>query len=162
MYQAVVTVELKLKRRRIFKQALSRSNETGKKLVVIGDPYNGIASMYTGADYTCGDICVDITGCPKCPNGVKNDLESYLKTVDLNEYVVFISCVLEEILDISNILQLLKKVPKDNLYIVNVQWYNLVSYYYPNFITGEPTGILNVMGPNGKYFKNPFYKYFYT
>lgn len=156
IYEAIVTIELKLKRRAEFKKASIRSKEIGKKLIVVGDPYNGIASKYTGVDYTCGDICVDITGCPGCSNGVKSDLESYLKSIDLNEYIIFISCTIEYIPDISVILEYLNKVPKDNLFIVNVQWYNLVCYYYPNFISGELTGSINVMGPNGRYFKNPF------
>jgi len=157
IWQTIVTIELKLKRRRCFKQAQKRSKETGKKLIVVGDPYNGVGSIYTGIDYTCGDICVDITGCPKCSNGIKSDLESYLKSIDLNEYIIFISCTIEYIPNISVILEYLNKVPKDNLFIVNVQWYNLVCYYYPNFISGELNGSINIMGPNGKYFKNPLY-----
>jgi hypothetical protein len=156
IWQVIVTIQLKLKRRTEFKKAIERSKQTQKKLVVIGDPTNGVASIYTGSDYTCGDICVDITGCPSCSNGVKIDLESYLKSINLDEYIIYISCVLEYIPDILVILEYLNRVPKENLFIVNVQWYNLVCYYYPNFISGEPTGSINIMGPNGKYFKNLF------
>jgi len=157
VYQIIVNIKLKLKRRNLFKLAEARSKSTGKKLVVVGDPDNGLASKFTGRDYTCGDICVDITGCPGCPNGVKSDLESYLKTIDLNEHIIFISCTIEYIPDITTILKDLSRVPPENLFVVNVQWYNLVCYYYPKFLTGEPTGLINIMGPNGKYFKNPFY-----
>jgi hypothetical protein len=131
VYQIIVTIQLKITRRKIFKLAEERSKKTGKKLVVVGDPYNGVGSKFTGPDYTCGDICVDITGCPECPNGVKSDLESYLKSIDLNEYIVFISCTIEYIPDINIILEYLDKIPQENLFVVNVQWYNLVCYYYP-------------------------------
>ena len=157
IYQVILTIQLKLKRREVFIKALERSKLTGKKLVVIGDPYNGVGSLYTGPDYTCGDICVDINGCPNCSNGVKSDLESYLASINLDEYIIFISCTLEYIPDISNILIHLNKVPKENLFTVNVQCYNLVCYYYPNFISNEPTGSINIMSLSGTYIKNPFY-----
>jgi hypothetical protein len=159
VYQAILTIQLKLTRRKLFKLAEARSKFTGKKLVVVGDPDNGVGTKFTGRDYTCGDICVDITGCPGCPNGVKSDLESYLKTIDLNEHIIFISCTIEYIPDITNILEDLSKIPPENLFVVNIQWYNLCSYYYPNFLSGETaTSSINIMGPNGKYFKNPFYR----
>ena len=91
LYEIVICFIRKIKRRIYYKQAVQRSKETNKKLLVIGDPYNGIASITTGLDYNCGDICVDITGCPKCETGIKSKLEDYLPTINLNDYVIYIS-----------------------------------------------------------------------
>ena len=72
IYENIISMIRKLKRRNQFKRASKRAQDTNKQLLVIGDPYNGVGSITTGSDYTCGDVCVDITGCPKCDNGVNS------------------------------------------------------------------------------------------
>ena len=67
LYESIVGLHRKLNRRRLFRMAKERSRETGLPLLVIGDPHNGVMSVSTGADYGCGDVCLDLTGCPKCP-----------------------------------------------------------------------------------------------
>jgi hypothetical protein len=84
--------------------AVERASNIGKQLIVIGDPYNGPSNATFGCDYQCGDICVDITGCPKCNNGIKTKLEDIIDKIDLSQYVVYVSCVLEYVEDIDKIL----------------------------------------------------------
>lgn len=153
LYEIVICFIRKIKRRIYYKQAVQRSKETNKKLLVIGDPYNGIASITTGLDYNCGDICVDITGCPKCETGIKSKLEDYLPTINLNDYVIYISCVLEYTSDLPLIESYLNKVPPQDLFVVNVEWYSLMAYFYPFFLTGEQPPKY-IKGPLGKYFNN--------
>jgi len=152
IYEIIICFKRKVQRRIYFKRAIQRSKETHKKLLVIGDPYNGVASISTGADYDCGDICVDITGCPKCEKGVKMKLEDFVKN-NLDDYIIYISCVLEYTTDLPLIQSYLNKVPPENLFIVNVEWYSLMSYIYPYYLTGEQPPSY-VKGPSGKYFKN--------
>ncbi len=136
LYEISISYKRKLNRRKLFKLAKERAKLTNKKLLVIGDPYNGIASITTGADYDCGDLCADINGCPKCPNKIKIRLED-LVDKDLSNYVIFISCVLEYVDDIQKITNKLNKLNFDDVFIVPVEAYSLMAYFYPYFLTNE-------------------------
>jgi hypothetical protein len=157
-YEFIVTLIRKMNRSSLFKAAQNRANETNKKLLVIGDPNNGFASITVGADYGCGDLCIDLTGCPKCPNSMKTKLEDVISEINLNEYVIYISCVLEQVDDLPKILSYLNKVNPKDLYVVTVGWYSLTSYFYLNFLTGEPTmkNVIYMEDNELKYFANPF------
>lgn len=137
MYELIITLIRKNRRRHLFNLAKERAKNTGKPLLVVGDPYNGLTSIVTGADYDCGDLCVDITGCPKCENKIKISLEDFVENYNLDDYVIYISCVLEYVDDIDLIVGKLNQVNKENLFIVNVEYYSIVAYLYPYFLTGE-------------------------
>jgi hypothetical protein len=157
IYETIITLRRKYTRRRLYWKALNRSFETGKKLLVVGDPYNGIASIVTGTDYDCGDYCIDLTGCPKCKNGQIMKLEEAVEMMNLDNYIVFISCVLEYVDDIEKIVNVLNKLDNKNLFIVTVEYYSIMAYFYPYFLTKEssPKQIIYNTNPI-KYFKNPF------
>ena len=129
----------KRERRRIYSLAEARKNETGKKLLVIGDPDNGITNVLTGRDYKCGDTCVDITGCGKCTNGVSSKMEDYIPKLETNSCVIFISCVLEYIDKLTpEIVSELNRVSNGDLFIVRVNSNTLSSrFYYGRYFTGE-------------------------
>ena len=121
-------------RNNIYKMAEARSKEINKPLVVIGDPHNGYGSKFYNkfmVGYGCGDVTIDLTGCPQCPNGVKMDIYEYLKTQDDNSQVIFISCVLEYIDNIEDVVKELYRVAgKDNLFIVTVKKLSLAAHIY--------------------------------
>lgn len=123
-----------IQRNKIYKMAEDRSREINKPLVVIGDPYNGYGSKFYNKfmlGYGCGDVTIDLTGCPQCPNGVKMDIYEYLKTQDDKSQVIFISCVLEYIDNIDAVIKELYRVAgKDNLFIVTVKKLSLAAYIY--------------------------------
>ena len=144
----------KLKRRIMYKKAKDRADSTDKKLLIIGDPYNGLSSITFGSDYECGDLCLDLTGCPKCPVSIKGRLEDTIADINLDEYVVFISCVLEYVDDIDYILGYLDQMNKDDLFIVHVEWYAPTAYLYPYYLTGERPPRY-IFYDSTKYFKNP-------
>ena len=158
LYECSITFHRKYTRRVLFEEASKRAKETNKKLLVIGDPYNGIASISTGLDYNCGDLCIDLTGCPKCKNGIKGYLENVIKDINMNDYVVYISCVLEYVDDIEEILKYLNRIDFKDLFIVTVEYYSLGAYLYPYFITKEkpPQNIIYQTKPKILYYKNPF------
>ena len=153
IYEITICMIRKIKRKVYYKKAVKRAKETNKKLLVIGDPYNGIASITTGLDYNCGNLCIDLTGCPKCDNAIKGRLEDIIPTLNLNEYVIYISCVLEYLDNLPLVMSYLNKVNKNDLFIVNVEWYSLMVYFYPYYLTDErpPKYIKSLMG----YIKNP-------
>ncbi len=153
VYEILICIIRKLKRRELFKRAQQRAKQTGKKLLVIGDPYNGLASKITGCDYGCGDVCLDLTGCPNCPVSLKGKLEDHISTINLDTHVVFISCVLEYVDDIDYIMSYLNEMDQDDLFVVNVEWYSLMAYFYPYFLTNEMPP-KNIFGSSA-YFKNP-------
>jgi hypothetical protein len=156
IYELFITYNRKRQRRFKYYLAKQRSLLTGKKLLVIGDPYNGLANISTGIDYDCGDLCIDLTGCPKCNNGIKGKLEDIIKNINLDDYIIYISCVLEYVDDFPLILNYLNKINQDDLFIVNVEWYSLSAYFYPYFITKErpPKYIIYNTKPFIKYFNN--------
>lgn len=145
-----LSAERQLKRISYFYLARDRAKEINKKFIVIGDPHNGIGSKQWNRvykPYGCGDVCVDLTGCPKCPNGVKTDVYQYLKTLETDSCVIFISCVLEYIENIEDVLRELKRVTgtNENMFIVSVQKNCLSAYFYydqndssKNIIKGPP------------------------
>lgn len=153
VYEIVICILRKIKRRTVYAKAKQRAHQTGKKLLVIGDPYNGLASKTTGCDYGCGDLCMDLTGCPNCPKTMKGRLEDTITDINLNEYIIYISCVLEYVDDIEYIQTFLDKVDPNDLFVVNVEWYSLMAYFYPYFLTHEqpPKNIYGFFS----YFKNP-------
>lgn len=123
-------------RKNIYQQAVIRSKKINKPLIVIGDPYYGKGSRFYNMfmkGYECGDVTVDLTGCPLCPNGIKNDILSYLKSIkEDNTNVIFISCVLEYVDDIENVIKEINRVAgsSDNIFIVSVNKYTLAAYFY--------------------------------
>ena len=137
VFDIIVGLVRKWKRRHIFAIAKKRSEETGFPLLVVGDPYNGLMSIMSGPDYECGDVCLDLTGCKMCPHGIKGRLEEKLRGIDLSRTVVYISCVLEYVNDLPLILGYLNKMDPNNLFIVNVEWFSLMAYFYPYFLTNE-------------------------
>ncbi len=138
-------------RQNIYHQALSRSNQINKPLLVFGDPYYGFGSRFYNLfmeGYNCGDITVDLTGAPNCPSGIKSDMLNYLKTQPSNSKVIFISCVLEYIDNIEEVIKEIYRVAdsSNNIFIVTVNQYTLSAYLYKedqyqakNLIKGPPT-----------------------
>lgn len=138
-------------RNKIYKMAQSRAQEIKRKLVVFGDPYNGYGSNVYDLfmeGYGCGDETVDLTGCPYCLNGVKSDILEYLKKQESDSKVIFISCVLEYVDNIEEVINELYRVAGsiENIFIVTVNKYSLSAYFYQqddyyakNIIEGPPT-----------------------
>jgi hypothetical protein len=112
-----------------------RAKKIKRPLVVIGDPYNGKGTKFFNKfldTYGCGDETIDLTGVPKCENGIKSDLFEYLIKQKSNSKVFFISCVLEYIENIDEVIKELYRVAGSsiNIFIVSVNRYCLTAYLY--------------------------------
>ena len=86
--------------------------------------------------YKCGDITIDLTGSPLC-NGIKIDILSYLKKQPSNSLVIFISCVLEYVDDIDQVIDEIYWVAGDSskIFIVIVNKWALASLFYMDSTT---------------------------
>ena len=153
IYELVLTYTRYIKRRRVFSIAKSFAESSGKPLMVIGDPWNGSTNKIFGPSYECGDVCIDLTGCPNCIHGIKSKIENYLPSVPSDSYVIFISCVLEYVDSgkIDYIFSEIQRVSGGDYYIVSVEPWTLTALLYPTrLITGEgnPNQIIYTDYPN--------------
>ena len=135
IYEFYNGVLRQIDRKNIFTQAKLRAYNLNKPLLVYGDPYYGFGSRFFNIfmdGYKCGDETVDLTGSPKCKNGIKSDILDHLKTKETNSQVIFISCVLEYIKPIDQVIIELKRVAGslDNIFVVTVDKQSLSAYYY--------------------------------
>lgn len=120
-------------RRDVYLAAMRRANELGRPLVVVGDPDAGAHTRLMRA-YGCGDVCVDLHGCPLCPTVRIADITaSPVPGIADDSAVVFASCVLEYVADADAALRELHRMAggRDNLFIVLVQPWTLTAYLYP-------------------------------
>ena len=116
-----------------FAEAAARAAATGRTLVVVGDPHSGAHTRLLAA-YDCGDVCVDLTGCPACPVGVAVDLTTGRVTaVPDNSAVVYVSCVLEYLPDPDAAVREVLRMAGDpaNLFLVTVQAWTATAALYP-------------------------------
>ena len=84
--------------------------------------------------YDCGDLCVDLHGCPRCPVVQAADLTAGpVPGVAADSAVVFVSCVLEYVADIDTAIAELQRMAgsPDNLFIATVQPWTLTAALYP-------------------------------
>lgn len=120
-------------RRAAFQAAAERAVATNRRLVVIGDPDAGMHTRLMRA-YGCGDVCVDLNGCPACPLTIVADItKGPIPDVADDSTVVFVSCVLEYVSDLEAALREISRIAgsADNVFIVTVQPWTLTARLYP-------------------------------
>lgn len=127
--ETLVAARRVARRKRIFAEAKARAAETGKPLLVIGDPDTGLVTRM-GRAYGCGDVCFDLTGCAGCPEGVAGRLEYTLPRVR-GEWVVYVSCVLEYVDDFEGVCRELERLSGGDLFVVTVEPWSLTAFVYP-------------------------------
>ncbi len=120
-------------RRRGFETAARRASALGRPLVVVGDPDAGAHTRLVRA-YGCGDLCIDLQGCPMCRVMQAADLTvGPVPGVADDSAVVFVSCVLEYVSDVEVAIQELQRMAgsPENLFIVFVEPWSLTAALYP-------------------------------
>jgi hypothetical protein len=121
------------RRRRAFAAAARRAAELGRPLVVVGDPDAGAHTRLMRA-YDCGDLCIDLHGCPMCRVMQAADLTAGpVPGIADDSAVVFVSCVLEYVSDPAAALHELQRMAgsAENLFIVFVDSWSLTAALYP-------------------------------
>ena len=120
-------------RKSLYADAQARAKATGRKLVVIGDPDGGTHTAILRA-YDCGDICLDLGGCPECPTQYAVDLtKGPISEVPADSAVVFVSCVLEYVSDFDAAWAEIMRMAgsTDNVFVVEVQPWTFTAALYP-------------------------------
>lgn len=119
-------------RKQLFAAAQRRATQLGRPLLVVGDPDAGLHTRITRA-YPCGDVCVDLHGCPACPVQHVADLTKDRLPFDDDSAVVFVACVLEYVRDFEAALAELARVAGEpgNLFLVTVQPWTVTATLYP-------------------------------
>ena len=121
------------RRRRAFAAAAQRAAELGRPLVVVGDPDAGTHTRLVRA-YDCGDLCIDLHGCPMCRVMQAADLTAGpVPGIADDSAVVFVSCVLEYVSDPEAALHELQRMAgsAENLFIVFVDSWSFTAALYP-------------------------------
>ncbi len=113
-----------------YQRALEESRALQRQLVVIGDPDNGLRSWLTGRDYGCGDVCIDLTGCPKCPQGIKGDALEVVAQMATDSAVVFVAYVFEYVDDPAALLRECNRVSGSRTYFVTVSRWSPAAYLH--------------------------------
>lgn len=139
------------RRRSLYAAALERAQATGKPLLVLGDPDGGIVDSTVGRSYGCGDVCTDLTGCPRCPRGLPGRAEDVLPRLAPGGHVVFASCVLEYVDDVDLVARELWRVSGGDLFVAHVEPASLAARLYPGarrrILSAPPDGPRVVYAP---------------
>jgi hypothetical protein len=114
-------------RRDRFNEAQYRAKQTGKPLIVIGDPDGGMVNRFIGRDYECASLCIDTHGCLKCEKNTIGKLEEVLPTLGNNSAVVFVSTALEYVQDMDRVSRELYRVSGGDLFVVPIERWTLTS-----------------------------------
>lgn len=120
-------------RRDAFAAATRRAHELGRPLVVVGDPNGGAHTRLMPA-YGCGDLCIDLNGCPRCLNFRVADItRGPIAGVADDSAVVFVSCVFEYVGDLRAAVAEVARIAGDprNVFAVTVQPYTFTAALYP-------------------------------
>lgn len=113
-----------------YNEAKKRAEETGKALVVIGDPDGGV----THGDYGYGDLCIDLTGCPNAPKGLSIDLSKDKIPYPDNSCVVFCCYVLELVPNPELAYKEFQRVAGKDIFVLCLTPEELSFYSYPGVI----------------------------
>ena len=119
-------------RRRVYGAALARARDTGRQLVVVGSPDAGTQGAIARV-YGCGDLCLDLGGCNRCPTQLVADITQRIDGLADDSSVVFVSCVLEYVNDPQAAWREVLRIAgrPENVFLVDVQGWTAAAALYP-------------------------------
>ena len=120
-------------RRVSFVAAARRARELDRPLVVVGDPDAGAHTSMMRA-YDCGDLCIDLHGCPRCSHYEAADItRGPIPGIADDSAVVFVSCVLEYVSDVEAARDEILRIAgePENAFFVTVQPWTFTAALYP-------------------------------
>lgn len=121
------------RRNDLYRQAVARAVAERRPLLVVGDPDAGLHTKIIRA-YGCGDLCLDLLGCPRCPVSVAADLtKSSALLIPDNSAVIFCSCVLEYVSDPHMAWQECLRIAgtSENIFLVTIDPGTAASVIFP-------------------------------
>lgn len=155
-----------IKKKTLYRNAVRYASENDLKLVVVGSPSldlqtGGLISYATektlGPSYGCGDVCVDIQGCPKCEVSYTGDVLDFLRKQGDSRCVLFSTGVFEFTDNYEEIAREIKRTCVRNYTDYyspwNVTWY---TYGCSSGSSGEGSCGLFRGYPKRFFWTNPF------
>lgn len=119
------------RRRAIYDLGLAHARRAGVPLLVIGDPDSGFVTRFFGRDYGCGDVCTDITGCPKCPNAIKGSADDVLSRLPPRSHVIVVEYTLEYVDDLPRTIREIERVAiPGGIYVACVEPGSITSRFW--------------------------------
>ena len=130
--EAAAAIRRHTRRSEQYAAARAHATRVGKPLVVIGDPDAGAHTGLYRA-YGCGDYCVDLADCPKCPRSVAIDLCRQRIPLPANAAIVFVGCVLEYVSEYSVAWSEVQRVAggPHGVYMATVQPWCATAWLHP-------------------------------
>jgi len=122
---------MRQRRRDMFNLAQHRASETGKRLIVIGDPDGGIVNRFIGRDYDCGDLCIDTKGCLSCGDYLTGRPEDVLPGLETGSAVIYVSMALESVHNLDKVLAEMERVSGGDVFAATASPWTLTSLFYP-------------------------------
>lgn len=133
------------RRRDGYAAAKARAEELGLPLLVVGAPHAGFVNVWL-SDYGCGDLCVDLEGCPGCERAVTGRAEDVLPMLPDGSAVAFVSCTLEYVDDVERVWRELRRVAGREVFVVTVEPWSLTAFFFP----GAQRRMLSVPAPGAR------------
>lgn len=99
----------------LYQKAKEAAEVSGKPLLVVGRPDDGMTAI-AGIPDACGDICLDVQGCPSCPVSVQASVEDLSQFGDGQFGAAFVSHVIEHVGDPEKAISELHRVA-DNVVV---------------------------------------------
>ena len=103
--------------KKYFELAENKAKQTGKKLMIIGDPCQGHSktlSLLT-PDLHHGDVTIDLYGCNKCNKKDINNFD-FWRNLNTNEYVVFETSTISFSKDIDSVVNEINRISGGDFY----------------------------------------------
>jgi hypothetical protein len=115
---------IEILKKNLYNIAKNRSIVLNKPLLVIGAP-NDLES------YGCGNICIDLNGCPLCNVSIKNKVEDEIKNYHSNSYIIY-ECGVLEVVDDPRIIKEMYRIAgsKENIF----SFHHLKNTLYTNIL----------------------------
>jgi hypothetical protein len=132
-------------RQRMYRLARQRALETGKPLIIVGAPRGGFITRLMPT-YGCGDLCIDLVGCPSCSNQVAEGIETAMETYPSDSAVIAVMCTLEYVKNIQGAEAEIQRVAGPNLFVARVEPWSLTAFFYP----GARHRLMNAPEGDGK------------
>jgi len=117
-------------RRRLWRDAQRRGLALGRPLVVIGAPGGGIINRLVGRDYGCGDLAIDIQP-THCRREMQMRAEDALPELPADSAVIYISCTLEYVDDVHQVMGECRRVAGEHIFVADVEPWSLTAWIYP-------------------------------
>lgn len=110
-----------LERRKMFRAATELAQQSGKPLLVVGNPHG---------QYGCGDVTLDLEPSSECPVQVVGSVESMPQFADKQFGAAFVSHILEHSCQPYVALRELYRVA-DNVFVTYPWWWRLMTLATP-------------------------------